>query len=246
MTVSMRSSGLNGFVKNASAPARKASSRAVGVLFAVKMTMRVETKEGSARSARHTSKPSRPGIITSSTTTSGGRTAAIASASWPSTASSRSKLASWSTALRRLRTKGSSSTTSTRMRFFFAIVTSGSWRLIEYRVPEEDPSIVLLDPQGHPRGLEGSLERGAFRSGRSAAGEHVAGICFAGLIPPCELLVQRVEHVEERAALCGHLVLRSLKLTDDPPDLGLVETREVRDRVVGHELRHAPVRVGEV
>src|SRR5947209_15465318 len=44
------------------------------------------------------------------------------------------------------------------MRFFFAIVTSGSWRLIEYRVPDEDPSIVLLDPQGHPRGLEGSLE----------------------------------------------------------------------------------------
>src|SRR5918996_1285650 len=67
----------------------------------------------SAFSRRHTSRPFRPGIITSSRTTSGCIALAASMADWPSEATSTSHPSNPSMALRTSRMVGSSSTTST-------------------------------------------------------------------------------------------------------------------------------------
>ena len=111
-----RSSGLNGLVRNRSAPASSASRSTLSPCDGGQHHDRgVAGAPSSARSRRQASMPSRRGMSTSRNTIAGRSRRATSSASTPSAASWRSKSATSSSVVAiSLRMNGSSSTTRTR------------------------------------------------------------------------------------------------------------------------------------
>src|SRR5487761_1736502 len=111
-----RASGSTSLYRNPAAPARTAASAAAGSVTLVSTRLLAGTRRA-ARSAI-TSGPLLPGILRSSTITSGTSSAAIAAAWAPSKASPTTSMSSWtsSSTRRPCRTTGWSSAISTRIR----------------------------------------------------------------------------------------------------------------------------------
>ncbi len=103
-----------GFVRKSSAPASRPRTRSSGWSSAVTMITGMCCVAGLALMRRHTSMPSRPGIITSSSTMSGFSRFTASSASTPFMAVTTSKYSAASFASRRRTLTRMSSTTRTR------------------------------------------------------------------------------------------------------------------------------------
>src|SRR5690606_3611394 len=117
-----------GLVRNSSAPASSPSTRSSGRSSAVTITTGMCVQRGSALIRRQTSKPVIPGIITSSSTISGGSTSITASAEGPSSAVTTSKYSAVSFACRSRTLTGASSTT--RMRALMRALRSSGEMLL--------------------------------------------------------------------------------------------------------------------
>ena len=117
---------LIGLVRKSSAPASRPRIRSEGSDSAVTMMTGMCAVAGTLLIRRATSKPSMPGIITSSSTMSGGASAMLSSASCPLMAVTTSKYSASSFASR-TRTFGSmSSTTRTRAGIGYDVIRTKS------------------------------------------------------------------------------------------------------------------------
>src|SRR5215467_7251643 len=107
-------SSLTGLVRKSSAPASRPRTRSLGSLRAVTMTTGMCRVRGLALMRWQTSKPSMPGIMTSSSTISGALAAMASSAALPLSAVMTSKYSAESLASSKRTFAGISSTTRTR------------------------------------------------------------------------------------------------------------------------------------